>query len=204
MPVRSTNQELVGLLDDKAGAVGCYLGSIRVLGDEENPSRVEMASYGMREMLDELEIAAGIAENKGAGLGERVRNLKDAWAGAKRGDDGALQAQQVKLTKKIDDFFDDFDRDFPRRRLRAGMTIRGLSPVSRSWPPAVESRMAERLVEVRKRLNKGLHRGDGLSVGELGELIDELEDFLLRLFRPPTFEDFSEIDAILEQGSLGN
>ena len=63
--------------------------------------------------------------------------------------------------------------------------------------------MAERLW-IRERLNKGLHRGDGLSLGELGEVIDELEDFLLRLFRPSTFEDFSEIDAILERGSLDN
>lgn len=204
MPVRSANQELVSLLNDKAGAVGCYLGSIRVLSDEGNPTRVEMACYGMREMLDELEIAASVEENRGAGLKERVRNLKDSWAGAKRGDEGALTGGQTKLTRRVDDFFDEFDRDFPRRRLRAAMTVRGLSPVSRSWPPAVKNHMAERLYEIRERLNKGLHRGDGLNLAELMELIDELEGFLLRLFRPPTFEDFSRIDAILEQGSLGD
>ena len=201
---RAVNQDLVSLLEDKAGAAGCYLGAIRVLNDGENQMRAEMVAYGMREMLEELEIAAGIVESQGDGLGERVQNLKDAWEGANRGADGALAAGQDKLTRKVDVFFEEFDRDFPRRRLRAAMTIRGLSPVSRGWPPAVESAMADRLIDFRARLNKGLHRGDGLSLSEVIELVGEIEDFLLRTFRPPTFEDFSQIDAIIERGGLGN
>jgi hypothetical protein len=198
---REANSELVTLLEKKADSVRCYLGALRVLADDENPLRIDMAAHGLREMCDELEIAAGVYSNE-PGLKGRVNELADAWSRAARGEDGALAAGQVKLTKRFDDFFTAFERDYPSQRHRAGATIQALAPGSRSWPPETKMAGATKLMGFRTKLNKGVHRSAELSMSELTDLLDALEAFLLSLFRPRTFAEFAEIDAIVKRGSL--
>jgi hypothetical protein len=202
MSERGGDDGLVALLERRGDSARFYAGALRVLNDGGNPVRIEMAAYGLREMLDELEIAAGLTPS-GSSLGARVRELKDAWAAAKHEGDGSLSSGQVKLTRKMGSFFTDFDRDYPSRRIRAGMTVRGIAPFERSWPPVVEREAADRLMALRKRLNKGLHRGDGLTRSQLLAVLDELETFLRGVMAPPTFDRFDEIDAIVARGNLG-
>ena len=145
--------------------MGCYLGSIRVLGDEENAARVEMASYGMSQKCSiELEMQQ-VSSKGGASLASGCATSETPGPTPSAATTAPCRPGGSRLTMKVAYvYFEDFDRDSPRR-LSRGMTIRSLSPVSRSWPPAPNLASPKGFPRSANGQNKGLHRGNRLQLG---------------------------------------
>lgn len=191
------SREVSAILLETGGAEahGLFVSAHEVLTQQTNPRRERMCGYALRELLDELESQAGVARN-GPGLGVRVDALRTVWERAERDEDDTIVDH--RFTRAIDTFFDDHAADFPRRRQRAEMTIKGLDPAGPVEVPAVRSKQIERLMRLRDDLNKILHRGGDPK--RVYSLLDETESFLLSWLRPRPFDDASEIDQFLREG----
>jgi len=193
-------RDLLRILDDKGAAASLYIGALRVLADGANPAGVRQAAYALRELIDELEKAAGL-ELKGRQLGERVRQLCDEWRRTPRMADGAISSGAPGIATSLDEFFDWYEAELPTRRGRAHMTLRGLDPAQRDPPPVVRDARAKSLMRFRDDFNNILHGHYSPSAAEFRtQHIDSFETFLLDWFRPRTFADFDAIDKLLEDG----
>jgi hypothetical protein len=101
---------------DEAGAL--YEGALRVLADRENPARIRLAACGLRELLDEF-----YEGPKGEKLSERVKQLKKRWEVVSRSFGAAPDGDGTGFAATLDDFFVEFDQDYPGRRNQASDTI---------------------------------------------------------------------------------
>ncbi len=131
-----------------------YEGARRALADWTNPVGAEMAAYALRELIQELERAAG-----------------------------------------LDDASDNLSR-----RDRAQETLTGLDPVGRVGPPDTMEARIEALLGFRRDFNRDLHGERPTDPAEFSSLLERFESFLLTWFQPRTFDDYSEIDELLEEG----
>ena len=177
-----------------------YEGALRALADRANPVRAEMAAYALRELIQELERAAG-APKKGPGLGVLLSAFRPKWEAAeRRPSDRGLVDNCDPAVFAVDRFLDDAKKGHLSRRDRAQETLSGLDPVQRVGPPDTEKGRIEALLEIRDEFDRVLH-GEHLTDAEaFSSLVERFETFLLAWFQPRTFEDFSEIDELLEEG----
>lgn len=195
----SRSREVLEVLARQKGRPATfYEGALRALADRANPVRAEMAAYALRELIQELERAAG-APKKGPGLGDLLRAFRPKWEAAKRRpDDRSLIDDPAVFT--VDQFLDEAKEGHLNRRDRAQETLSGLDPVQRVGPPDTEEERIEALLDFRKEFNEALHGERPTDAEAFASLVERFETFLLAWFQPRTFEDFSEIDELLEEG----
>ena len=193
-----SSRDLLDILGATRGIAGAfYEGALRTMADPANPTRARMAAYACREVIEQLEIEAGIEENGRPGLSERVIALRKSWQAVPRAADGSLEGS-LAVAEMIDRFFKQYDADYSSRRARADMTIVALDPTGRQGPPAVRSARIDALMEFRQEFNATLH-GTGDTSGFYA-LMERFEGFLLAWLRPRPSESFNEIDDLLRQG----
>lgn len=177
-----------------------YEGALRALADRANPVRAEMAAYALRELIQELERAAG-APKKGPGLGDLLNAFRPKWEAAeRRPNDRGLVDNCDHAVFAVDQFLDDAREGHLSRRDRAQETLSGLDPVQRVNPPDTEEGRIEALLEFREEFNEVLHGERPTDAEAFSSLVERFETFLLAWFQPRTFEDFSEIDELLGEG----
>lgn len=177
-----------------------YEGALRTLADRANPVRAEMAAYALRELIQELERAAS-APKKGPGLGDLLGVFRPKWEAALRHpDDRGLVDNCDPAVFAADQFLADAKEGHLSRRDRAQETLSGLDPVQRIGPPDTEEARVEALLEFRGEFNEALHGERPTDAEEFSSLVERFETFLLAWFQPRTFDDFSEIDELLEEG----
>lgn len=177
-----------------------YEGALRALADLANPVRAEMAAYALRELIQELERAAG-APKKGPGLGDLLSTFRTKWEAAeRRSSDRGLVDNCDPAVFAVDQFLDEAKEGHLSRRDRAQETLSGLDPVQRVGPPDTEERRIEALLDFREEFNEALHGERPTDAEAFTPLVERFETFLLAWFQPRTFEDFSEIDELLEEG----
>lgn len=177
-----------------------YEGALRALADRANPVRAEMAAYALRELIQELERAAG-APKKGPGLGNLLSVFRPKWEAAeRRPNDRGLVDNCDQAVFAVDQFLDDAREGHLSRRDRAQETLSGLDPVQRVNPPDTEEGRIEALLEFREEFNEALHGERPTDAEAFSSLVERFETFLLAWFQPRTFEDFSEIDELLGEG----
>jgi hypothetical protein len=197
-------RQLLGVLGDQdCDAAIYYQGVLRVLPDAANPVALKMAAYGLRELMEELEAAAGVtSKSKDRGLTERVRDLSEEWESAGRPVDGAADPDRAEILLAFDRFLIDFDESDKRRRERAKVAIAALDPARREEPPEVQDARADAWMGFRDRFNKVLHHGSKVTEADFRADLDSFESFLMRWLRPRTFADFDALDELLEKGPL--
>lgn len=177
-----------------------YEGALRTLADRANPARAEMAAYALRELIQELERAAG-APKKGPSLGDLLSAFRPKWEAAERRSyDRGLVDNCDRAIFAVDQFLDDAREGHRSRRDRAQETLSGLDPVQRVNPPDTEEGRVEALLGFREEFNEALHGDRPTDAEAFSSLVERFETFLLAWFQPRTFEDFSEIDELLEEG----
>ncbi|HEX5527654.1 MAG TPA: hypothetical protein VFX44_10740 [Solirubrobacterales bacterium] len=177
-----------------------YEGALRALADLANPVRAEMAAYALRELIQELERAAS-GPKKGPGLGVLLSAFRPKWEAAeRRTSDRGLVDNCDPAVFAVDQFLDDAGKGHLSRRDRAQETLTGLDPVQRVGPPDIEEGRIEALLEFREEFDRVLHGEHPTDAEAFSSLVEGFETFLLAWFQPRTFEDFSEIDELLEEG----
>jgi len=168
-----------------------------VVADPANPARIQLAAHALRELLNELEHAAGLAPKKPS-LKERVHKLYQQWEAAQPSLE--INPDRSGFVQTLSEFFKEFHDDYPTRRDQGGITIDSLDPARRVAPPAVREARADLWMDFRDNLNRIAH-GKECSDAEFREQLQRLEGFLFDLLRPRTLADFREIDELLEKTS---
>jgi hypothetical protein len=100
-----------------------YEGALRVHAVLMRPAGAWMAAYALRELLEELEVAAHVGA-KEARLGDQVDALATVWQPT-RDQVGALRAEPAML-EAVDQLLKRRAEDAPQRRARAALVIKGL------------------------------------------------------------------------------
>jgi hypothetical protein len=190
------SREVLDVLADGEGqAALLYEGALRVLADGDNPARVRLAACGLRELLDDFQDAP-----KGESLKVRIKNLQKEWKVARRSVDGVPDGAATGFTVVLDDFFVQFDADYPQRRSQASATVDKLDPSGRSAAPVVQGARGDRWMEFSSYFSTVLHGGMRPTEAEFRSRVDAFEGFLLDVFRPRTFADFDDLDDVIERG----
>jgi hypothetical protein len=177
-----------------------FEGALRALGDPLNPVGAEAAAYCLRELIEELERAA-LPPPSQSDLGELLDGFSPAWKKAKRRpEDNGLLDNCDPAVFAADQFIETAEATRVSRRDRAQTTFSELNPVRRPNPPDIQQARVKRLLAFRDEFNHVLHGEEPTNPAEFKGTVEAFESFLLAWLAPRTFDDFSEIDKLLEEG----
>lgn len=173
-----------------------------LLADLSNPAAVRLAGGAMRELLDELALAASLLQVRPGGLKVLVSKLRDR--AAKRATllrvDQPSPAHVSKLLDDLDSFFRDCDDIYPKMRTKARQALADLSVAGADSAEMILQDQVERWLHFSGAFSRVLHHPQGADRRELEQLVAEFESFLLDWLTPETFDDFAAMDAFLAQG----
>lgn len=200
-------QALLTALIEKDPQLGVmYLGGLHVLQQEGNPDREALAAHAIRELMEKLpqfiDVPTREKSTKPVSLGVKVRELSDYWAGVSAEVVSAtvITAKLRKFHKKVKEFFDWFEQSVPKRREQTAQALRRLDVTGRSLPTPIEQLHIKHWGLCNDFFQGVSHHGHVCSPGEFANWLDEFERFLLDRMRPRTFETFSALDNIIEEG----
>ncbi|MHB8695423.1 MAG: hypothetical protein ACYDHH_29710 [Solirubrobacteraceae bacterium] len=186
------------LAAQSAEAARLYVGGLRVLADQDNPTSLRLASTAMRELTDELAVARGVVDLRGGSVKSRINNLRERVNGL-----SALlrvptpSAQHVaKMLDHLDEFFRREEQINPSRKKKARLVVAAIS-VSAESPDLVAGPQADRLLELSGAFSAMLH---GSSRSRFEQVLADFESLLLDLLTPDTFEDYATIDELISKG----
>ena len=197
----SRSGQLMGILTRQKGrADHFYEGALRALADRSNPVRAQSAAYCLRELIEELERAA-LAPTSGPKLGDLFKRFRPAWERAERRlDDRGLVDHCDPAVFAVDKFLEDADAEHLSRRDRAQTALTELDPVGRERPRDAREQQISALLGFRERFGRVLHGPEPTDPLAFAATVEGFEAFLLAWFAPRTFDDFGEIDELLEEG----
>lgn len=170
-----------------------YISAIYVLNQEDNPDRFSLASHNFREIIDNLNEIVNKSDKRRANLKERVIGLKDQWI------DFTNNGNEKQFLKKVSDFFEWFQLDFPKRKEDARKTLRNIDPSKRPLPDNLENLAINYIMDIKKYFAGLAHHGRKLIISDFFGYLSEFEKFLLDRIVPRTFDDFAEIDEIIRE-----
>ncbi len=189
-----------------------YEGALGVPGHSINPDHLSHAAHGIRELMVKLPIYADVdMQAHQESLKGKVNQLHDAWEYARRSsgcliDDswgGAIDAPVLKLLRSIDTFYEWFDTHHPRRKEELAQLLTALDPSGRLLKHLQESNIRD-WWDMRDYFVGLAHHRFPSTVDEFTSWLSRLERFLLPRLVPATFDDFAEIDKIIEEANAGS
>jgi hypothetical protein len=197
----SRSGQLMGILTRQKGrADHFYEGALRALADRSNRVRAESAAYCLRELIEELERAA-LAPTSGPKLGDLFKRFRTAWERADpRLDDRVLDNRSDPAILAVERFLNEADAGYLSRRDRAQTALTELDPVGRERPRDAREQQISALLGFRDEFDHVLHGPEPTEPLAFAATVESFEAFLLAWFAPRTFDDFSEIDELLEEG----
>ncbi len=180
-----------------------YLGAQYVLRQHDNPDRMSLAAHAMREVMEKLYHYIDVpVPARPPSMKEKVRALREEWARVAGEAEQAIEisGRLRRFFAKTREFFDWFDHDHPTRRKRIVLILRGLDPSGQSLPPLIEDRHVHEWKDCHEFFEAVAHHGKQCPEEELRAKTDVVERLLLDRLRPRTFEDFTALEAIIEEG----
>ena len=186
------------LAAQSAEAARLYVGGLKVLADEENPCSLRLASAAMRELIDELARARGVAGVRGGGVKNRINNLQQRVNGLST----LLRVPTpsahhvATLIDHLDEFFQVEAQMNPSRKQKMRLVVAAIN-VGTDSPALVVDPQAKRLANLSAEFGVILHGGNR---AEFSELLADFENLMLDLLTPETFDDYATIDELLAKG----
>jgi hypothetical protein len=214
-PAALTGQQraLLQALEERNPVLGTiYLGGLIVLEDTANPDRFALCAHGMRELMEKLPDFLDVStkaqkESLKAKVREMVEDAfvdmqkKTACYSATNGWDGAVDGHLRKFLLQIGNFLDWFASHRPRRRAELHGALVRLDGSGRDLPAPLASLNVDDWDKKRDYFQSVAHHRRSANESEFRQWMDALECFLLERLVPRTFDDFAEIDALLEEES---
>lgn len=203
---------LFNSFDERDAALSkMYLGGIKVLEDSTNPDRFAQCAHSMRELMEKLpELLDVPTQAQKESLKTKVRELEDAyWSTQKKTNcfssnvwDGSIDGHLRKFLSRIGNFFEWFKSHHPRRRDELHAVLTRLDGGRHTLPKPLASLNVDAWDQKRDYFQSvAHHRRRVEDEDEFRQRLDALERFLLDRLKPRTFEDFTEIDALLDEGN---
>lgn len=183
-------------------AADLYYSALVTLAQPDIPCRLIMAGHALREMVDNLPKFFAIPQpEKPANIKVEVNNLKALWDKCKASKqdawDGAVGAAEKKFFKKAKKFFDWYSEEHTIRYERNAALVRTLDLSANKLPRRLEEARVQEWQDHYHFFSGVAHLKDD---AEFYKWLEALEDYLLNALIPRTFDDFSEIDALLSGG----
>jgi len=175
-----------------------YLGALQVLDDSTNPDRLALAAHGIRELMQELPRYFNLPIPIRDRMGDKVRDLRQAWAAA-QDNVSATAPLPGTVWKKLESLMAWLDVERPTWKQKTARMLRELDPAGRRLPPPVEKLRVEEWLECHKFFVEAAHHR-GCTSDDLENRLDRVERFMLDLIRPRTFENADAIDALIQEG----
>ncbi len=206
-----SQRALIRALDERDPSLSAiYQGGIAVLQNTSNPDRFSQCAHSMRELMDKLPEWLDVpTKAQKENLKTKVRGLEDDYMTAQQntqcfseanGWGGNIDVPLKKCLAQIGSFFQWFDSHHPRRRDEIHNALDRLDGSGRALPEPLASLNVDAWESKKRFFLSVAHHGHKTDEPELRQWLDALEQFLLDKLIPRTFDDFTEIDALLEEG----
>ena len=204
-------QALIRALDARNAMLGAiYRGGIMVLRDSSNPDRFPQCAHSMRELMEKLpEVLDVPAKAQKESLKAKVIEIEQAFIGAQRntvcfsvsdGWDGQIDAHLRRFILRLTTFFEWFKSHHPRRRDEVHGVLNRLDGSGHRLPEPLAALNVDVWNELRDYFQSVAHHRRRTVEQDIVQWLEALERFLLDRLIPRTFEDFTEIDTLIERG----
>jgi hypothetical protein len=185
-----------------------YRGGLLILEATDNPERLPFCAHAMRELMEKLpDYLSVTTQAQRESLKQKVGEIEESYIRAQRrsccfgteGWDGKIDNHLRKFLDRIQKFLDWFAHHHPRRRDELRATLRELDTSVHLLPDPLADLNIEAWIKKRDFFVAVCHHRQAPSEEEFLGWLDALERFLLDRLSPRTFDDFSEIDALLAE-----
>jgi len=185
-----------------------YLGGIQVMADRSNADRLALAAHAFRELMGQLaNLYSGV--ERLTPMGEKVSLFQKQWEKARARSvchadgewKGSIDDALSRFLVHCRQFFDWHASSFPRRRERVGETLQRLDRSPIRLPRVLTELSVAAWSSIYDYWNRVAHHNVEPGEDEFLEWVASLERFLLDRLIPRTFEDLSEIDALISGGA---
>jgi hypothetical protein len=186
-----------------------YIGGLAVLWDEANPDRFALCAHSLRELIEKLPQHFNVPQQAMTeSLKAKVNELLPHWDRAQKGSchkdgvwDGAIDNLLKAFLRRLGGFLEWHTTHHRRRNAEAVDALRKFDATGRALPPPLEALNVAALEQMRDFFQKVAHHRRVVEHGEFVAWQDSLERFLLDRLVPRTFEDFEEIDQLIDEVS---
>ncbi len=188
---------------------GMYVGALHVLKSASNQDRIAQAAHSLRELLEKLpRILDMPVQAKPPSMMDKIRPLEKIWSKAKTESPclktgGASTAIDSPLRKFLDEaevFFSWLSSDRPTRKQQAAKVVRGLDPLKKALPQAIERLHVDEWDGYREHFELVSHHTTVDDLEEFTRWVDGVEGYLIDRLIPRTFDDFTALDRIIGEG----
>jgi hypothetical protein len=188
-----------------------YAGACHVLVSG-NPDHLALAAHSIRELIEKLpdhvDVPAAAASDelkqpkKLPSLKDQVIALAQLWrpVAPEVEDATEINGRIRKFHRKLREFFERFEQDFPNRRAQRTAALRKLDGSGRPLPPPIENHRVAIWGEYNDFFQGVSHHSKACTEEEFLNWLDSFEGFLVDCLCPRTFDIFAELDAIIEEG----
>jgi len=187
-----------------------YIGALTVLNETSNLDRFAQSAHSLRELMEKLPRLLDVPlEAQKENLKSKVREIENAYLNTQKqthcftvmnGWDGYIDGHLRKFLSDLKGFFDWFGSHHPRRRDEFHHFLTCLDGSGRDLPKPLASLNVDDWDKKRDFFQSVAHHRKIVNEQEFLQCMDALERFLLDRLEPRTFDDFAEIDALIEEG----
>jgi hypothetical protein len=188
-----------------------YLGGLRVLADEDNPCKYELAAHSFREVMKSCPVLAGFQPfGSGDSMTKRLQSVRAAYQVALQKQNLGERAPNAEdadnvLVLELGRFFKWQDENRPQRRTRVAETLAALSGPVLALPSDIAEGEVDGWMSAWDYLNKTAHHSEeAITREEFVRHLNFVETNLLRRLQPKAVEQHDAIDALIREGEGGN
>jgi hypothetical protein len=120
------------------------------------------------------------------------RSIEAGW-------NGPIDVHLKAFLDSLGKFFEWFSNHYPRRREETHSALTRLDASHRQLPPPLAELNVDTWEEIDDYFQSVAHHRRPADEAEFRQWLEAMERFLLERMVPRTFEDFAEIDAMLEE-----
>lgn len=218
-PVQLTQRQLelvreLSLLSAEFDLGAMFTGALHALGEQTNPESLAQAAHSLRELMEKLEGIKGIpvagdmpASGSAGTLGQKVRELRDAWKRATarsmclKQDAPSREVDPVlrKFLKKAGIFFDWFDKNPKFLSHKARGVVKGLDPLAAMLPQAVQDAQIAEWMALKNFFVRSAHHGTDATPDVVVATVASLERFLYIRLAPVRAQNQSAIERLIKE-----
>jgi hypothetical protein len=189
-----------------------YTGGLRVLAEENNPCKYELAAHSVRELMRNCPALAGFEPvRSGDSMKKRLEDVRTAYHAAIQNQNLGERATNERsdaenaLVRELGKFFKWQDENRPQRRTMVAETLAALSGPVLALPSDIAEGEVDGWMEAWNYLDKTAHHSAEVIIREeFLKHVNLVESILLRRLQPRAVEQHDAIDALIREGEGGN
>lgn len=188
-----------------------YRGALETLALGGHPDRFAQAAHGLREVMNRVNVLAGVPSPPVGSLGYRFQRLAAAWKrGQERSDcydengwNGEIDDPARAAFRVVEETIVWQETFLPSRRESFIRATRTLDASGRTLPESEEDRLWRAWSETKEYFDAVAHHGKQTTDGDFRSELERLDGFILRLFRRDVHAEQRRIATLVERAEHG-